>query len=104
MRTAIDDSPAACGTLVAAVDKVANQVHRRIGAASSVSKEDIKQDLFREAFSDTQFLAALYSCADERGTLEVAYAFLDKTRKRLCREYRAKWPRLGQLTFSQDRN
>ena len=83
--------------LIGIIEKVARQALRKI-KRTSINIEDLRQDLFLEPAQDRGFIASLESCSDEAGAARLSYAFLDKTRKRLCRRYRAEWPQLEQFT------
>jgi len=86
--------------LITIANKVAIQAYRRIGGICERSSDDIRQDLLVEAFQDQMFLNRLQTCQSEEQASKVAYSFADKTRKRLCRNYRKTWPRLKQVIIS----
>jgi hypothetical protein len=83
--------------LVNLSQKVAEQACRRVGRSCSVCVDDVRQDLLQAAWTDPVLIPSLSASSDEAGARKVAYAFLDKTRKRLCREYRSKWPGIKQI-------
>ncbi len=86
--------------LIGILTTVARQAHQKIGRRCFVTTEDIKQDLAFDAFTDPAFLAQLRSFRDEDSAKKAAYHFADNARRRNCRRYVSKWPRLTQLRMS----
>ncbi len=86
--------------LIGILATVARQAHQKIGRRCFVTTEDIKQDLAFDAFTDPVLLAQLRSFKDEDCAKKAAYHFADNARRRNCRRYMSKWPRLTQLRMS----
>jgi hypothetical protein len=86
--------------LIGILATVARQSHQKIGRRCFVTTEDIKQDLALDAFTDPVLLAQLRSSKDENFAKETAYHFAENARRRNCRRYMSKWPRLTQLRMS----
>jgi hypothetical protein len=82
--------------LIRIMNIVARQTHRKIGRRCFVTSGDIQQDLLVSVFQDSSFLAQLKSMRHEDQAKKLAYQFADNARRRHCRKYISKWPRLIQ--------
>lgn len=77
-------------------DEVARQAYRRIGAFCFMTTDDIRQDLLFDAVTDTSFLLRLNATTEKTAHAKLARAFAEKSRRRRCRQYMSRWPRLNQ--------
>jgi hypothetical protein len=82
--------------LIKIVRTVARQKYRRFAHRCFVTLGDLEQDLFVNAFSNVAFLENLEATGDGDEATQAAYRYVENVARRLCRQYKAKWPRLAQ--------
>ncbi len=82
--------------LIEIVQTVARQKYRKFARRYFVTMGDLEQDLFLIAFSNVAFLAELDAIGDGEEAAKATYRYVENAARRLCRQYRIKWPRLAQ--------